>query len=161
TDQAEQTMFVTRTYPKEENTERYKEEGYRFRKHNLELIIYKLNADGDWEGEGFAYNNVKEYSLGHAALSEDENRLYFASDMPGGYGGVDIWYSEWQDDGSWGEPVNAVEEINTSGDDMFKSVYKNQLFYSTDGKPGMGGLDIFEAEIKENGFGTPVNLKYP
>lgn len=161
TDQAEQTMFVTRTYPKEENTERYKEEGYRFRKHNLELIIYKLNADGDWEGEGFAYNNVEEYSLGHAALSEDENRLYFASDMPGGYGGVDIWYSERQDDGSWGEPVNAGEEINTSGDDMFPSVYKNQLFYSTDGKPGMGGLDIFEAEIKENGFGTPVNLKYP
>ena len=161
TDKSEKTLYVTRTYPSDEHTERYTDAGDRFRKHNLELLIYTLNSEGDWEEQSFAYNNVKEYSLGHAALSEDEQRLFFASDMSGGYGGVDIWYSDLQADGSWGEPVNAGAQINTSGDDMFPSVYKNTLFYSTNGKAGMGGLDIFEAEIQADGFSTPVNLQYP
>src|SRR5699024_9966975 len=106
TDKSEKTLYVTRTSPRDGDTERYTDAGDRLRKHNLELLIYTLGSEGKWEEQFFAYNNVKEYSLGHAALSEDEQRLYFASDMSGGYGGVDIWYSDLQSDGTWGEPVN-------------------------------------------------------
>lgn len=160
-DAAQRTLYVTRTYPDSENTERYNDADMRFRKHNLELKIYNLDDAGEWVEEDFAYNNVKEFSLGHAALSDDEQRLYYASDMPGGYGGVDIWYSERQTDGSWGAPVNAGETINTAGDEMFPAVFKDRLFFSSNGHVGMGGLDIFESEISGDTFAKPVNLQYP
>lgn len=161
TDAPQRTLYVTRTYPGKEDAERYKWEGRRFRKHNLELKIYRMDAEGEWQEEDFAYNNVKEYSLGHAALSTDGRRLYYASDMPGGHGGVDIWYSELSEDGSWGQPINAGPSINTAGDEMFPSVYGDQLFFSSDGHAGMGGLDIFESLIMGDSFGSPVNLRYP
>src|SRR5690606_14120047 len=101
------------------------------------------------------------YSLGHAALSADEQVLYYASDMPGGYGGVDIWFSELQSDGSWGAPQNAGPEINTSGDEMFPNVHGNSLYFSSNGHIGMGGLDIFRAEGSKSDFSTPQNLGYP
>lgn len=160
-DAAQRTLYVTRTHPEKENTERYKDANQRFRRHNLELVIYSLNDNGEWSEEEFAYNNVKEFSLGHAALSKDEQRLYYASDMPGGYGGVDIWYSERESDGTWGAPVNAGAKINTAGDEMFPSVYEDRLFFSSNGHVGMGGLDIFESEISVDTFAKPINLQYP
>lgn len=154
-----ETLFVTRTYPGKQ-TEVYKADGSKWKKHNLELKIY--TKDGSkWKEIDFPYNNVKEYSLGHAALSEDGKVLYFASDMPGSIGGVDIWYSELQSDGSWGTPQNAGNVINTAGDEMFPSIYKNTLYYSSNGHVGMGGLDIFKAVGQKNKFSNVVNAGYP
>src|SRR5690606_39111239 len=101
------------------------------------------------------------YSVGHAALSDDEETLYFASDMPGGYGGVDLWYCIKTEDGGWGASVNAGNVVNSAGDEMFPTVYGDTLYYSSDGFPGMGGLDIFMAEGNRSTFKNRKNLQYP
>lgn len=123
-------------------------------------MIYRKSGDS-WQEEPFAYNDAAKYSLGHAALSDDGRTLYYASDMPGGHGGVDIWYSELQQDGSWGAPKNAGSTINTSGDEMFPNVHGNSLYFSSNGHIGMGGLDIFRATGAKDSFSTAQNLGYP
>jgi len=152
-------LFVTRTNPAS-SYENVQTEGHRFRRKNLEIIIYTKNEDS-WSARPFPYNNVKEYSVGHAALNEEEDVLYFASDMPGGAGGVDIWRSERSSDGEWGEPQNLGSEVNTSGDEVFPFVYEDTLFFSSDGHRGMGGLDIFKAVEKNGTFTNVENLQYP
>src|SRR5690606_15032548 len=94
TNRSEDVYYVTRTYDGKD-PERFYAEGMKWKKQNLELKIYRKLKE-DWQEEDFPYNDVKSYSLGHATLSLDERVLYYASDMPGGYGGVDIWYSELQ-----------------------------------------------------------------
>lgn len=155
----ENILFVTRTHPGED-AEKQRSGNYRFKKHNLELLIYTRSGDS-WTEVTFPYNNVKSYSVGHAALSDDEQTLYFASDMPGGKGGVDIWYCIRQADGSWGTPVNAGEEINSAGDEMFPSVFGSKLYYSSNGFAGMGGLDIFVADGQQHTFRNRHNLRFP
>ena len=155
----EDILYVTRTNPTHE-VEVVKDKGPRLKKHNLELKIYRKQGTG-WVEEDFPHNNVKEYSLGHAALSDDENTLYYASDMAGGQGGVDIWYSERQSDGTWGKPVNAGTTINSAGDEMFPTVQGDVLFFSSNGFPGMGGLDIFSAKGSKSSFTNRKNLQYP
>ncbi|TJZ60371.1 OmpA family protein [Sphingobacterium olei] len=156
---AEDVLYVTRTYPGKEG-ENYRSDGLKWRKQNLELKIYRKDGT-DWAEEDFAHNNVKEYSLGHAALSSDGKVLYYASDMPGGHGGVDIWYSELQGDGSWGAPKNAGPRINSGGDEMFPNVSGDTLYFSSDGWVGMGGLDIYRSIGSRSTFSTPENLRYP
>lgn len=89
-------------------------------------------------------------SLGHPALTLDGNRLYFVTDqLPGGFGGKDIWYVEKQE-GKWGEPVNAGEVINTAGNEMYPYVRDNgDLYFASDGHYGMGGLDLYRVETVE------------
>jgi len=159
-DAAGEKYYVTRTYPGKTDAERFRAFGQKWRKQNLELLIYSKEGDS-WKVENFSYNNAKEYSLGHAALSEDGKVLYFASDMPGGKGGVDIWYSELQGDGSWGSPQNAGDAINTDADEMFPGVDGGTLYFSSNGHIGMGGLDIFKTTGQKASFTKPVNLGYP
>ncbi len=155
------TLFVTRTYVGNDG-ERTREEQRKYHTHRLELYIYTKNDDGTWSAEPFAHNNVQEYSLGHATLSEDGNTLYYASDMPGGHGGTDIWYSEKQADGSWGDPVNAGDQLNSNGNELFPNIGpSNTLYYSSDGFAGMGGLDVFRAMGGKQEWSTPHNLTYP
>lgn len=159
TNAKEDVLFVTRTYIGKD-AEQFKASGSKWKKQNLELKIYR-KSEGHWVEENFPYNNVKEYSLGHAVLSQDEKVLYYASDMPGGFGGVDIWFSELQESGEWGAPQNVGSTVNTSGDEMFPSVFGNTLYFSSDGLIGMGGLDIFKAVGSKNVFSEPINLGYP
>src|SRR5690606_24613040 len=78
------------------------------------------------------------------------------------HGGTDIWYSELQTDGSWGEPKNAGAAINTEGDEMFPHIATDgTLYYSTNGLPGMGGLDIFSAKGIRNQWSEVKNMGYP
>lgn len=152
-------LYVTRTNPTKE-VEKFRKYSKKWSRSVLELMVYEKEGSG-WKESAFPYNNIKEYSLGHAALSIDEKRLYFASDMPGGQGGVDIWYSNLESNGSWGKPVNAGAEVNSKYDDMFPMLYGNKLYYSSDGKPGMGGLDIFEVTITDGRFGQIRNMGFP
>ncbi|WP_262249966.1 OmpA family protein [Parapedobacter soli] len=155
-------LYVTRTYAEKEETLRTREDRKRFRTHTLELYIHREQGDGTWTTEAFAHNNPSEYSVGHAALSPDGQILYFSSDMPGGHGGTDIWYSELQDDGSWGTPTNAGGTINSAGDELFPSIAPDgTLYYSSDGFAGMGGLDIFRSEGSRGTWSTPANLRHP
>jgi len=160
TNKSVNTLFITRTYPGKSG-EITKENKLRFNTNNLELYIYTAK-DGKYEEIPFAYNDVKNYSVGHAALSPDEKTLYFVSDMPGGLGGTDIWYCELQENGSWGRPQNAGPTINTSQNEMFPNFdHEGVLYYSSNGWPGMGGLDIFTAKGSKNSWTSPVNLRYP
>lgn len=106
--------------------------------------------------------NSDDYSTGHPALSTDNRKLYFVSDMAGGYGGTDIYVVDYKD-GQWGSPVNLGREVNTEGNEMFPYMDEAGNFYfASDGHAGLGGMDIFYMEFR-NGlpFGEVENLGYP
>lgn len=110
----------------------------------------------------FPYNN-NEYSVGHPAISSDEETLYFASDMPGGQGGVDLYMSKLEG-GDWGEPVNLGPKINTSGDEVFPFVRDSLLLFSSDGHYGIGGLDLYQVVLTDSSamvqnMGIPMNSR--
>jgi outer membrane protein OmpA-like peptidoglycan-associated protein/tetratricopeptide (TPR) repeat protein len=93
-------------------------------------------------------HNQEEYIFSHPSINKNGSILFFVSDMPGGYGGTDIWISEFNGS-SWTKPVNAGPDINTPGNEMFPYIrYDETLFFSSDGHPGFGGLDIYSAKRK-------------
>jgi outer membrane protein OmpA-like peptidoglycan-associated protein len=128
----------------------------------LELII-AVKTEGRWGYlKAFPYNDVKAYSIGHAALSKNGNLLYFTSDMPGGLGKTDIWFSEKQADGSWGKPVNCGPEINTTEEEAFATIgAAGELYFSSKGRIGMGGYDIYQNRGEKDMWGKAQNLKHP
>jgi flagellar motor protein MotB len=115
--------------------------------------------NGVWTNiQAFPFNS-DDYSLGTPALSLDEHKLYFASDMPGGYGGTDIYYSEFKD-GEWQKPVNLGKQINTSGNESYPFVSQaGKLFFSSDGLPGFGGKDIFYSVELAGKWQSPIHLE--
>ncbi|MET3880201.1 tetratricopeptide repeat protein [Chitinophaga sp. OAE865] len=156
------TAYVTMT-----NADRripaVKENKVRYGYRRLELFSSVKDANGKW-GEliPFPYNKPDEYSVGHAALSNDGNTLYFAADMPGGQGATDIWYSEKQGDGKWGAPVNCGPGINTPEAEEFPTIAPDgSLYFSSKGWPGMGGFDIFHSSGSKAQWSAPENLRYP
>ncbi len=117
---------------------------------------------GKWSGvEEFLYNN-SEVSIGHPALSSDGNTLYFVSDMPGGIGGTDIYVCHLQD-GQWSEPKNLGPSVNTPMNEVFPFIGNDgTLYFSSDGHPGLGGLDIFAAApLNKGGFRPAMNVGAP
>ncbi len=104
-----------------------------------------------------------EYSCGHPAITPDDSRMYFVSDMKGGHGGTDVYMVEYNN-GEWSVPMNMGKEINTEGNEMFPFVDENgNLYFASDGHAGLGGLDIFFVNL-ENGMPTteePQNLGHP
>jgi len=161
TDKSGNIFFITRTNPGKQGSLTVIN-GNTYQTQNMELYI-QARIYGKWQiPESFAYNNVKKYSVGHAVLSNEGNVLYFVSDMPGGKGGTDIWYSEIQPDGSWGRVQNAGFRINTVGDELFPTIGPDgTLYFSSDGHPGMGGLDVFSSQGSLNQWSKPVNMRYP
>lgn len=106
--------------------------------------------------------NSTEYSIGHPAISGDGKTLYFVSDMPGGYGGTDIYKSKIDSTGSWGQPINLGESINTAANEMFPFVWQDQyLYFASNGHGGLGGLDIFGLKLQDSEASVPVNLGVP
>ncbi len=137
-----------------------KKKGY----NNLIILKSVKQADGSWSKPEELPFNSSAYSCGHACLSYDGNRLYFTSNMPGSIGGTDIYYVNREGD-SWGKPVNLGEDINTEGDEMFPFIHQSgRLYFASNGHVGVGGLDIFIAEKKDQGYqvknmGYPVNTE--
>lgn len=125
--------------------------------------IYKAElVNGEW-------TNVKEvpfsndnYKTAHPTLSPDEKTMYFASDMPGSFGNSDLYKVSIDSNGNFGSPENLGPTINTEGRETFPFVdADNNLFFASDGHPGLGGLDIFEAKSVNNSFEKPVNVGKP
>ncbi len=119
--------------------------------------------NGHWtKPRPLPFNNPN-YSVGHPSLSKDGKVLYFVSDMPGGIGGTDIYMAYRYGDSAWSKPVNLGKSINTEGNEMFPFIHpKGYLFFASDGHPGLGGLDIFVATMKNDSTFTKVtNLGYP
>ncbi len=127
----------------------------------LKLFTAVSGKEGQWENiQPFPYNN-DEYSTGHPTLNLTDDILYFSSDMPGGLGGSDLYYSILKD-GQWGNPVNLGPEINTAGDEMFPYFsYDGNLYFASDGHGGFGGLDIYRAYPQNMTFGNIENLGTP
>ncbi len=135
----------------------------------VELQIYFSNYnDGKWsKPEPFVLND-KGYSVGHPYLTADGNTMYFTSDMPGGYGGADLYRITKAGSGDWGTPQNLGNLINTEGDEMFPFLEENNmiLFFSSNGRFGLGGLDIFSSAVNVSEFGqvfnagSPLNTQY-
>lgn len=129
----------------------------------VKLKLFNSNSNGGSEWgklKSFEYNS-DNYSCAHAALSPDGQRLYFSSDMPGSKGGMDIFMCTKQGNG-WSRPVNLGDTVNSRGNELFPVVMDDgTLYYSSDGLPGLGGLDIFFTRDLGNRFTVPVNVGYP
>ncbi len=129
----------------------------------LKLYIGEADKEG-WKNIKELPFNSDDYSVGHPALSPDEKLLFFASDMPGGFGGTDIYVSRF-DGSQWGQPVNLGKNINTKGNEMFPFVDdKGHLYFSSDGHAGLGELDIFFSQVdgvtpkgRVINLGSPIN----
>lgn len=106
-------------------------------------------------------NSSSNYSYGHPCFSPDGTKLFFISNKAGGFGGTDIYYCDYKN-GILGEPVNLGDTINTEGNEMFPFVDSlNNIYYSSDGLAGLGGLDIFLSKYSKGKYGKPVNLGSP
>ncbi len=129
---------------------------------NLKIFFAKLNENNHMSHlKEFPFND-DDYSVGHPWVSEDGKVLYFASDMPGGIGGVDLYRSEFNR-GDWSKPVNLGPSVNTMGDEFYPFLVNDStLYYSSNGHGGLGGLDIFTSKLGTNNeFEFPTNLGFP
>lgn len=127
------------------------------------LKIYKaVLKDDKWTDITELPFNDNNYSVAHPALSADEKTLYFASDMPGSYGQSDIFKAAINNDGTFGKPVNLGIGINTQGKETFPFIDTNdQLYFASDGHPGLGGLDIYIAKSENGSFSKAYNVGEP
>ena len=129
----------------------------------VRLKIYTAKQKGgSWGSEESLPFNSDEYSCAHPSLSIDGKKLYFASDMPGGFGGMDLYVSELEN-GRWGPPMNLGPSINTEGNEIFPFIHKSgRLYFSSDGQLGLGGLDIYYVDDRTGGQWTaPENVGAP
>lgn len=127
---------------------------------NLKINIAK-NGENGWEYDGSFRFNSSEYSAGHPSIDTTGNVLYFASDMPGGYGGSDIYFSIYSES-RWSTPFNLGPKVNSEANELFPFISnEGVLYFASNGQGGMGGLDIFFS-VPENGvFNTIENMGYP
>ena len=130
------------------------------------LKIYKatLDEEGNWTTITALPFNSDSYQVAHPALAPDGKTLYFASDMPGTHGQSDLFKVKINEDGSFGNVENLGNTINTEGRETFPFISdENELYFASDGQPGLGGLDIFITRIPSDGsaFKDPLNVGEP
>jgi outer membrane protein OmpA-like peptidoglycan-associated protein/tetratricopeptide (TPR) repeat protein len=145
------TMYFNRTNPTRKKTDE---------ERIAHVKIYKAELlDGEWTNVTALPFTSNGYSTEHPALSKDEKTLYFASDMPGTFGSFDIYKVSINDDGTYSEPENLGETINTKHREQFPFISEfNVLYFSSIGHLGYGGLDVFRSNMVNNTFDKPVNL---
>ncbi|MCK0178594.1 OmpA family protein [Flavobacteriaceae bacterium S0862] len=145
------TMYFNRT-----NKTRNKTDEERI----AHIKIYKAElVDGNWTNVTALPFTSNKYSTEHPSLSKDGKTLYFASDMPGGMGGFDIYKVAINDDGTYGEPENLGATINTKHREQFPFISNlDVLYFASDDHQGYGGLDVFRSNMVNGNFDKPVNL---
>jgi outer membrane protein OmpA-like peptidoglycan-associated protein len=136
---------------------------------NIKLYIADLDSSGNWSNMRECSLNSNDYSIGHPTLSTDGKTMYFVSDMPGGFGGADLYMATVDSSGDLSNPINLGSSINTEGQEMFPWISPDGLFYfSSNGHIGLGGLDVFVTPIAEDkinfseirNVGKPLNSQY-
>jgi outer membrane protein OmpA-like peptidoglycan-associated protein len=145
------TMYFNRT-----NKTRNKTDEERI----AHIKIYKAElVDGNWTNVTALPFTSNKYSTEHPSLSKDGKTLYFASDMPGGMGGFDIYKVAVNEDGTYGEPKNLGATINTKHREQFPFISNlDVLYFASDDHQGYGGLDVFRSNMVNGNFDKPVNL---
>lgn len=160
------TMYYTVNNPKKKSKSGFK---------NLKIYTANYNLEKKkWvKTYKFPYNSI-DYGCTHPSLSLDGKKLYFSSNMSGGYGGMDIYVCHLKDS-MWSKPINLGPKVNTPGEDVFPFIDKDSLlFFASDGRGGLGGLDMFVYNLKDTSaltenLGAPINsyaddfglIKYP
>ena len=139
---------------------KYKEDGTGV--NRLQLYRATLSEDGTWDEIHKVHFNSEDYSVAHPTLNLTGTRLYFASDMPGTFGQSDIFVVDVNDDGTLGEPENLGPSINTEGQESFPFMdTSGNLFFSSTGFPGLGGLDVFKSEELDQKVEGGSNRDFP
>jgi len=134
--------------------------------NNGDLFVSDRKSDGTWSQPTPVSDNINSsYSENSVSIAPDGQTIYFSSNRPGGYGGLDLYKCEKDRRGVWGKVTNLGDKINTPFDEdgVFIDHDNNTLFFSTRGRKGMGGYDIFKSVYDEENasWGEPVNLGYP
>ena len=134
--------------------------------NNLRIVRAEKTGKSWGKFEVLPFNNPA-YSYAHPSVSADGKQLYFSSNMPGGMGETDIYVCN-KVDGKWSDPINLGETINTKGDEMFPYIYNNNnnnnnktLYFSSNSKLGLGGLDIYYSKIEDGSYSKSKNMGYP
>ncbi len=126
-------------------------------------IFTAENVNGVWSKVKPTVINNPNYSVYHPSLTKDGKKLYFASDMPGGFGGMDIYICDVNEDGSLVNIKNIGDLVNTEGNEVFPFIHEEgNLYFSSDGHVGYGLLDVFTTVLNENDeFVNIINLGLP
>lgn len=130
-----------------------------------QVYLFKATRNGDsWTDLTALPFNDKTYSTGNASLSRDGKTLYFASNRPGSLGGSDIWKVAINADGTYGEPTNLGNRVNTEGNENFPFIADDNktLFFASSGRQGFGGYDVFQIDLnggEATNLGKPVNTE--
>ena len=122
------------------------------------IKLYKATLENEkWTNVTELPFDSDNYSTAHPALSPDGKTLYFASDMPGTLGQSDIFKVTINEDGTFGTPENLGKSINTEGKETFPFISnENEIYFASDGHPGLGGLDVFMSKISAEGTFSEV-----
>lgn len=117
-------------------------------------------VDGKWSNITELPFNSDEFSTEHPVLTKDGKKLYFSSDRPGGEGSFDIYYVDVNADGTFGEPKNLGNTVNTKHREQFPFLSDdgNLLYFASNGHQGLGGLDLFMSRAYDGNFAKPLNL---
>ncbi|MCM5662155.1 OmpA family protein [Galbibacter mesophilus] len=118
--------------------------------NSLQIYEAELNEEGVWESINKLPFGDLEYSIAHPAFSKDGETMVFASDMPGGKGKSDLYMVSINSDGAFSNPVSLGDKINTESRETFPYLSEGKLYFSSDGHPGLGGLDLFVADLDES-----------
>lgn len=156
------TMYFASDSFRESSSEKDKTNNLKLGRNNL----YKATKDGGKWGSITALPfNTAAYSTSNPSISKDGKTLYFSSDMPGSIGGIDIWKVAVNADGSFGKPENLGKKVNTEGTESFPFIADDNttLYFASSGKPGLGGLDVFQVDLAKGteatNLGKPVNTE--
>ena len=130
------------------------------KKFKLKIVHYKL-IDSKWtKQKDFIFNN-SDYNVAHPAVSEDGNTIYFSSNKPGGFGGMDIYVSH-KTKKAWSTPINLGPQINTIGNEVFPTLLLDgTIYFSSDGLLGIGGLDLYFTKNVNENYLEPINVGAP
>ena len=136
-------------------------------KATLKIYIKSRDTTGNFVGEEILPFESETFSYCHPTLSADGNRLYFSSDMPGGFGGMDLWVARRLKDGTWSQPINLGARVNTAKNEVFPFMTnKGSLYFASDGIVGSkGGYDLYRIEIEHRTarafpMGEPFNTEF-
>jgi outer membrane protein OmpA-like peptidoglycan-associated protein len=146
-------MYYTVNNPKKKSAKGFK---------NLRILTARYEKNKWKKTAAFPYNSM-DYANAHPALSEDGKTLYFVSDRPGGFGGMDIYRCTLKEDMTWDAPVNMGAIVNSVGDELFPFVSdEGRLYFASNGHGGLGGLDLFSYDLASNAqkvenLGGPLN----
>lgn len=129
--------------------------------NKLKIFFSSPKGNNKWSSPVSFIHNSDEYSTGHPVFGTDGKTLYFASDMPGGYGGTDLYVSRFENN-TWSKPENLGPTVNTEGNEFFPFVLNDSiLFFASNGWGGLGGLDILKSELKDGKAGQAANVGAP